>query len=140
MTNKMTKAGMKRRIKALEAQRDLFCERADKNYEAYEEIKGRQGNLQKRLNETIDQLQSAQIENAELHGFINRVEIEDDRLWHRRHGAKTSTDGVSGKSRDFLMPPLRQRLRGVRYGDGTKPDIFQSGFKGRTTRTAGEDR
>lgn len=66
--------------------------------------------LQEELNNVIDVRQRLEVENAELHGYINRVELEDDTAWYKEHRAgMLNSDGT-----ESTIPPLRQRLRGSR--------------------------
>ena len=58
-----------------------------------------------------DRLTAVSIENAELHGFINRVEIEDDKAWFEKHGARGQFQPDAQATISEVIPPLCQRLR-----------------------------
>lgn len=132
MKKKPTIAGLSRELKAATA-------RADNNYSActrYKEeiktLKDQRDHVNKNISELKKDLHAVQLECAELHGFINRVEIEDDVAWYESHGAthKDIDDTITTK------PPLRQRLKGVRIEPHSPNDIYSTNF-GRPLRHGG---
>lgn len=113
MARPTTKAALTRRIRHLERELEREKERADKNYDACQSWKTRYNDSNERVTGLEIDLEQKKIECAELHGYINRVEIEDDQRHLMNHMdtiAKTPTTG-DGEPLSVHLP-LRQRQRG----------------------------
>ena len=129
---------LRRQIKVLQNEYEDALRKAMRWETDYDRKVDQVDPLKKELKDANERLENLQLENAELHGYINRVEIEDDERWHREHGVKlfrVDKDGVA--VHDGEKSPLRQRLRGVRYENLEPKDTF-TGVPGRPrTRHAG---
>lgn len=123
---KETKVGLKRELTAMTNDRNEQEKRADGNHEAYYAIKKKLDKLNEEIDALTKKFHAMQLENAELHGYVNRVEVQDDHNWHEMAGAKTNPD-------ENIIPPLRQRIRGD--GKHTQNDIFNSPGMGRPARS-----
>lgn len=125
-------ASLKRIIAKLAADLAEMKERSDNNYDECMTARKQRDERRKERDDERGEVRRLEIECAELHGYINRVELEDDKAWYKRHGAKMpNSDGTLS-----TQPPLRQRLRGVRYDQQGSHDIYQT-HGGRTNRHAG---
>lgn len=105
-----TLTGLKREVKALKAE----LENTEEHWRARgRTITAQEEQLEKRQklwDLAQAEVQRLEVENAELHGYINRVEIQDDEAWHKQHGIRfTSPEGgpVDGAAKS----PLRCRVR-----------------------------
>lgn len=121
---KESKAGLKRQLAAANKKAEEWERHYDGAINSADNLTNRVKELTDRLTVFKGNEKALLIENAELHGYINRVEIEDDTNWHLG-SSTTHKDG------ETIIPPLRQRKTGQGYPNNT----YHQGGPGRPARS-----